>query len=71
MPFSSTELWHLSVPLAIGKVLREHAIPEFHLTINLGNGISIWGHPGEPGVSSGAELCGWMGDNDGAQRETR
>ena len=26
-----------------------------------------WGHPGEPGVGSGAELWAWMGEGDGAE----
>ena len=62
---------HYSIfPLALGQILREHAIPEFHLTINSGKwDYDRWGHPGEPGVGSGAELWAWMGD--GAQRETR
>jgi hypothetical protein len=64
---------HYSIfPLALGQILREHAIPEFHLTINSGKwDYDRWGHPGEPGVGSGAELWAWMGDGDGAQRETR
>ncbi|KAH9964999.1 GPI transamidase component PIG-T [Russula dissimulans] len=50
-------------PLALGQILREHAIPEFHLTINSGKwDYDRWGHPGEPGVGSGAELWAWMGD---------
>ncbi|KAH9961840.1 GPI transamidase component PIG-T [Russula compacta] len=53
-------------PLALGQILREHAISEFHLTINSGKwDYDRWGHPGEPGVGSGAELWAWMGD--GAQ----
>ena len=55
---------HYSIfPLALGQILREHAIPEFHLTINSGKwDYDRWGHPGEPGVGSGAELWAWMGD---------
>ncbi|KAF8259404.1 GPI transamidase component PIG-T [Lactarius quietus] len=46
---------------------REHAIPEFHLTINSGKwDYDRWGHPGEPGVGSGAELWAWMGDGAAA-----
>ena len=57
-------------PLALGQILREHAIPEFHLTINSGKwDYDRWGHPGEPGVGSGAELWAWMGD--GAAAHTR
>ncbi|KAH9165570.1 GPI transamidase component PIG-T [Lactarius sanguifluus] len=57
-------------PLALGQILREHAIPEFHLTINSGKwDYDRWGHPGEPGVGSGAELWAWMGD--GAAVQTR
>ena len=53
-------------PLALGQILREHAIPEFHLTINSGKwDYDRWGHPGEPGVGSGAELWAWMGDGAG------
>jgi hypothetical protein len=55
-------------PLALGQILREHAIPEFHLTINSGKwDYDRWGHPGEPGVGSGAELWAWMGDGAGGQ----
>jgi phosphatidylinositol glycan class T len=54
-------------PLALGQILREHAIPEFHLTINSGKwDYDRWGHPGDPGVSSGAELWAWMGDGGAA-----
>jgi hypothetical protein len=55
---------HYSIfPLALGQILREHAIPEFHLTMNSGKwDYDRWGHPGEPGVGSGAELWAWMGD---------
>jgi GPI-anchor transamidase subunit T len=62
---------HYSIfPLALGQILREHAIPEFHLTLNSGKwDYDRWGHPGEPGVGSGAELWAWMGD--GAQREAK
>jgi phosphatidylinositol glycan class T len=62
---------HYSIfPLALGQILREHAIPEFHLTINSGKwDYDRWGHPGEPGVGSGAELWAWMGD--GAQARCR
>lgn len=55
-------------PLALGQILREHAIPEFHLTINSGKwDYDRWGHPGEPGVGSGAELWAWMGDGAAVQ----
>ncbi len=62
---------HYSIfPLALGQILREHAIPEFHLTINSGKwDYDRWGHPGEPGVGSGAELWAWMGDE--AQKEAK
>ncbi|KAI0287503.1 GPI transamidase component PIG-T [Multifurca ochricompacta] len=54
-------------PLALGQILREHAIPEFHLTMNSGKwDYDRWGYPGEAGVGSGAELWAWMGD--GAQK---
>ncbi|KAH9970292.1 Gpi16 subunit, GPI transamidase component-domain-containing protein [Lactifluus volemus] len=50
-------------PLILGQILREHAIPEFHLTIYSGKwDYGRLGHPGEPGVESGAELWAWMGD---------
>ncbi|KAH9011314.1 GPI transamidase component PIG-T [Lactarius hengduanensis] len=55
-------------PLALGQILREHAITEFHLTINSGKwDYDRWGHPGEPGVGSGAELWAWMGDGAAVQ----
>ncbi|KAI9510156.1 GPI transamidase component PIG-T [Russula earlei] len=64
---------HYSVfPLALGQILREHAIPEFHLTINSGKwDYDRWGHPGEPGVGSGAELWAWMGDGAYASVDER
>ncbi|KAH9970290.1 Gpi16 subunit, GPI transamidase component-domain-containing protein [Lactifluus volemus] len=53
-------------PLILGQILREHAMPEFHLTIYSGKwDYGRLGHPGEPGVESGAELWAWM--SDGAQ----
>lgn len=60
---------HYSIfPLALGQILREHAIPEFHLTMNSGKwDYDRWGHPGEPGVGSGAELWAWMGEGDVAE----
>ncbi|KAI0248272.1 GPI transamidase component PIG-T [Lactifluus subvellereus] len=64
---------HYSIfPLALGQILREHAIPEFHLTINSGRwDYDRWGHPGEPGVGSGAELWAWMGDGAQASIDER
>jgi hypothetical protein len=49
---------HCSIfPLALGQILREHAIPEFHLPIGSGKwDYDLWGHPGEQGVGSGGAL---------------
>ncbi|KAH9850129.1 Gpi16 subunit GPI transamidase component [Lenzites betulinus] len=50
-------------PLALGQILREHAVSELHLTLNAGKwNYDHWGHPDEPGVGTGAELWVWMGD---------
>ncbi|KAI0330521.1 Gpi16 subunit GPI transamidase component [Cubamyces sp. BRFM 1775] len=51
-------------PLALGQLLREHAVTELHLTLNAGKwNYDQWGHPDEPGVGTGAELWVWMGDS--------
>ncbi|KAL7279582.1 hypothetical protein ACG7TL_005984 [Trametes sanguinea] len=50
-------------PLALGQILREHAVTELHLTLNAGKwNYDHWGYPDEPGVGTGAELWAWMGD---------
>ncbi|KAI0775576.1 Gpi16 subunit GPI transamidase component [Trametes elegans] len=50
-------------PLALGQLLREHAVTELHLTLNAGKwNYDHWGYPDEPGVGTGAELWVWMGD---------
>ena len=49
-------------PLALGQILREHAVSELHLTLNAGNrNYDRWGYPEEKGVGTGAELWVWMG----------
>ena len=46
--------------------LHEHVIPKCHLTLNSGKwDQDQWGHPGEPGVGSGAEQWAWMSDGVG------
>ncbi|KAI8986119.1 Gpi16 subunit GPI transamidase component [Trametes punicea] len=50
-------------PLALGQILREHAVTELHLTLNNGKwDYDHWGYPDESGVGTGAELWAWMGD---------
>lgn len=51
-------------PLALGQVLREHAVTEVHLSLNAGNWhYESWGDPEVAGVGSGAELWAWMGES--------
>lgn len=51
-------------PLALGQVLREHAVTELHLTLNAGNWhYDRWGYPEVAGAGSGAELWAWMGES--------
>lgn len=51
-------------PLALGQVLREHAVTEVHLTLNAGKwDYTRWGYPEDPAVATGAELWAWMGDS--------
>jgi phosphatidylinositol glycan class T len=49
---------HYSIfPLALGQILREHAIPDFHLTIKSANwDHDRWRHLGEPAIDSGMGL---------------
>ncbi|KAJ8519324.1 hypothetical protein ONZ45_g3718 [Pleurotus djamor] len=50
-------------PLALGQVLREHAVTELHLSLNAGKwNYDDWGYPEELGVGTGAELWAWMGE---------
>ncbi|KAI0632363.1 Gpi16 subunit GPI transamidase component [Trametes polyzona] len=58
------EVQHYTLfPLALGQVLREHAVTELHLSLNAGKwNYDHWGHPEESGVGTGAELWVWMGD---------
>ncbi|KAI0642850.1 Gpi16 subunit GPI transamidase component [Trametes meyenii] len=59
-------------PLALGQILREHAVTELHLTLNAGKwNYDHWGYPDEPGVSTGAELWAWMGDSIPALLDSR
>ncbi|KAH9172760.1 hypothetical protein EDB89DRAFT_1905857 [Lactarius sanguifluus] len=55
--------------LAPAQIPREHAIPEFHFNSGKWD-YNRWGHPGEPGVGSGAELWAWMGDRAAVQTST-
>ncbi|EIW59743.1 Gpi16 subunit GPI transamidase component [Trametes versicolor FP-101664 SS1] len=61
---SDDEAQHYTLfPLALGQILREHAVTELHLTLNAGKwNYDHWGYPDEPGVGTGAELWVWMGD---------
>ncbi|KDQ11455.1 hypothetical protein BOTBODRAFT_67994 [Botryobasidium botryosum FD-172 SS1] len=51
-------------PLALGQLLREHAVTELHLTLNAGQwNYAAWGQPEDSGVATGAELWAWMGES--------
>ncbi|KAH9165602.1 Gpi16 subunit, GPI transamidase component-domain-containing protein, partial [Lactarius sanguifluus] len=55
--------------LAPAQIPREHTILEFHFNSGKWD-YNCWGHPGEPGVGSGAELWVWMGDRAAVQMST-
>ncbi|KAI0369392.1 Gpi16 subunit GPI transamidase component [Pilatotrama ljubarskyi] len=59
-------------PLALGQILREHAVTELHLTLNAGKwNYDHWGYPEEPGVGTGAELWVWMADTSPSSVDQR
>ncbi|KIY53776.1 Gpi16 subunit, GPI transamidase component [Fistulina hepatica ATCC 64428] len=54
---------HSVFPLALGRILREYAVDELHLSLNAGQWrYDRWGYPEEPSVGTGAELWAWMSD---------
>ncbi|THH14094.1 hypothetical protein EW146_g6197 [Bondarzewia mesenterica] len=62
----------IGFPAAVGQILREHAVPELHLTLNAGKwDYERWGYPDETGVGSGAELWAWMGDGGSSSIKER
>jgi len=59
-------------PLALGQVLREHAVTELHLTLNAGKwDYARWGYPEDPAVATGAELWAWMGESPSVSVDER
>ncbi|KAH7908372.1 GPI transamidase component PIG-T [Hygrophoropsis aurantiaca] len=48
-------------PLALGQILRAHAVTELHLSLNAGKwDYRQWHYPDHPAVATGAELWAWM-----------
>ncbi|KAI5896118.1 Gpi16 subunit, GPI transamidase component [Schizophyllum commune H4-8] len=59
-------------PLALGRVIREYAVDELHLSLNAGHWqYERWGMPEEPNVGTGAELWAWLAEEDPTTLDAR
>ncbi|KAL1742694.1 GPI transamidase component PIG-T [Schizophyllum fasciatum] len=59
-------------PLALGRILREYAVDELHLSLNAGHWqYERWGMPEEPNVGTGAELWAWLAAEDARVLDAR